>query len=322
MQHAHMSLWVVAEAPADFERWMQQQLQPASAPAEANLARGQQVFLANGCILCHTIAGTPAAGQVAPDLSHFGSRISIAAGTLNNKTISGALVGVAQGVKRGEGIAVPLRKAGVFPPLAAHLGCLAVGVGLYAGRAVGVGRRWLVVAAVLWVVGVALIAVLPHEATVLVRGKAGQEKLTLAATVWRVSGTAVLLCGAGCAGVLLFSAGRGLRTGRRADSLFVVGWVLIELAGYFVLTPFPAARRVVGLSVALGVLAARTVSRVSRARPDRRPPRWVIPFGVFFIRRNCRADITVTPTAFGSVVHVRGKLDTRAASRLRALRAG
>src|SRR5262245_5273653 len=47
--------------------------------------------------------------------------IGIAAATLNNKTIAGALAGVAQGVKRGEGIAVPMRKAGVFPPLAAHL---------------------------------------------------------------------------------------------------------------------------------------------------------------------------------------------------------
>ena len=47
--------------------------------------------------------------------------IEIAAATLTNKTISGALVGVAQGVKRGEGIALPLRKAGVFPPLASHL---------------------------------------------------------------------------------------------------------------------------------------------------------------------------------------------------------
>jgi general secretion pathway protein F len=47
--------------------------------------------------------------------------IGIAAATLNNKTISGALAGVMQGVKRGEGIAVPLRKAGVFPPLASHL---------------------------------------------------------------------------------------------------------------------------------------------------------------------------------------------------------
>ena len=47
--------------------------------------------------------------------------IGIAGGTLNNKMISAALTGVAQGVKRGEGIATPLRKAAVFPPLAAHL---------------------------------------------------------------------------------------------------------------------------------------------------------------------------------------------------------
>src|SRR5436190_519858 len=75
LQHAHMSLWVVAEPAAEFEQWMQQQLQPAPAPTDPNLARGQQIFLANGCVLCHAIAGTTAAGQVAPDLSHFGSRI-------------------------------------------------------------------------------------------------------------------------------------------------------------------------------------------------------------------------------------------------------
>ena len=47
--------------------------------------------------------------------------LGIASATLNNKTISNALDGVAQGVKRGEGLAVPLRRAGVFPPLAGHL---------------------------------------------------------------------------------------------------------------------------------------------------------------------------------------------------------
>lgn len=51
--------------------------------------------------------------------------IHIAASTLQNRMLSVALAGVAQGVKRGEGIANPLRKAAVFPPLAAHL--LAVG---------------------------------------------------------------------------------------------------------------------------------------------------------------------------------------------------
>jgi general secretion pathway protein F len=51
--------------------------------------------------------------------------IGIAGGILNNKRISGSLDSIAQGVKRGEGIAGPLRKAGQFPPLAGHL--LAVG---------------------------------------------------------------------------------------------------------------------------------------------------------------------------------------------------
>ena len=47
--------------------------------------------------------------------------IGISGAILNNLTISRALAGVAQGVKRGEGIATPLRRAAVFPPLAAHL---------------------------------------------------------------------------------------------------------------------------------------------------------------------------------------------------------
>jgi len=47
--------------------------------------------------------------------------IGIASGILNNRKIAGALGEVALGVKRGEGIAAPVRKAAVFPPLAGHL---------------------------------------------------------------------------------------------------------------------------------------------------------------------------------------------------------
>lgn len=47
--------------------------------------------------------------------------IGISGAILNNRYIAGALDAVSQGVKRGEGIAGPVRKAGVFPPLAAHL---------------------------------------------------------------------------------------------------------------------------------------------------------------------------------------------------------
>jgi hypothetical protein len=172
-------------------------------------------------------------------------------------------------------------KAVLLPPLVGHLGCLAVGIGLFAGRAVGLPRNVLLAATGLWVVGVALVALLPHHATVLVHGKEpGHDKLTLAAVVWRTAGTAALLTTAAGAGLLLVRVRRGNWVRWSADSWFVVGWVLIELAGYFALTPFPAARRVVGLTMALGVLAARVVSRVTRSHPERQPPAWVMPFGV------------------------------------------
>ena len=51
--------------------------------------------------------------------------LGISRGILNNRKIAGSLEGIAQGVKRGEGIAQPLARAGEFPPLAGHL--LAVG---------------------------------------------------------------------------------------------------------------------------------------------------------------------------------------------------
>lgn len=47
--------------------------------------------------------------------------IAISAGIMNNKKISGSLAEVSQGVKRGEGIAGPVKRSGAFPPLAAHL---------------------------------------------------------------------------------------------------------------------------------------------------------------------------------------------------------
>src|SRR5579884_990393 len=47
--------------------------------------------------------------------------IGIAGAILNNKRIAGSLEIVATGVKRGEGIAGPLKRAGQFPPLAGHL---------------------------------------------------------------------------------------------------------------------------------------------------------------------------------------------------------
>jgi cytochrome c oxidase subunit 2 len=50
-----------------------------------NAHRGQQVFSSNACIGCHAIAGNPAAvGNIGPNLTHFGSRATIGAGSYPN----------------------------------------------------------------------------------------------------------------------------------------------------------------------------------------------------------------------------------------------
>ena len=84
LQHAHMALLVVAEPPARFAEWYRAQLRPAAAPTDSSRRLGQTVFAGAACALCHTVRGTPASGQVAPDLTHVGSRRLLAAGTLPN----------------------------------------------------------------------------------------------------------------------------------------------------------------------------------------------------------------------------------------------
>jgi cytochrome c oxidase subunit 2 len=53
-------------------------------PAPARGGDGERVFLSNICVNCHTIRGTTAAGTAGPDLTHVGSRATIAAGVLAN----------------------------------------------------------------------------------------------------------------------------------------------------------------------------------------------------------------------------------------------
>ena len=83
-QHAHMALVVVAEPSDDFERWVVAQRQPAPRPSTAAQSRGLNVIERGPCALCHTIRGTSAGARTAPDLTHFASRSTIAAGTVPN----------------------------------------------------------------------------------------------------------------------------------------------------------------------------------------------------------------------------------------------
>lgn len=80
-QHAHMALFVNADSPADFARWLEQQRGDAHVPSAA--LAGADVFKEK-CAGCHTVRGTDAKGALGPDLTHLMTRETIAAGALPN----------------------------------------------------------------------------------------------------------------------------------------------------------------------------------------------------------------------------------------------
>jgi cytochrome c oxidase subunit 2 len=83
--HALMNFYVEVMKKEDFSRWLTQQVQPSQPGVEPLAVSGQELFLRNGCNACHTVRGTPARGVIGPDLTHVGSRLSLAAGTLANE---------------------------------------------------------------------------------------------------------------------------------------------------------------------------------------------------------------------------------------------
>ncbi len=57
---------------------------PVAAAAESSdrpdvMSSGLRLFLSTGCGACHRIAGTKAAGEIGPDLTHLASRGTIGA---------------------------------------------------------------------------------------------------------------------------------------------------------------------------------------------------------------------------------------------------
>ena len=81
-QHAKMLLRVYVQSKDEFDRWIQQQRQPAL--VNDAVSRGQRIFETTACINCHTVAGTAANGRFGPDLTHLMSRDTIAAGAAPN----------------------------------------------------------------------------------------------------------------------------------------------------------------------------------------------------------------------------------------------
>jgi cytochrome c oxidase subunit 2 len=115
-QHAKMLLRVYVDSREDFDRWIQEQRQPAHI-AETK-STGQRIFEQTACVNCHTIAGTRAHGTDGPDLTHLMSRKTIAAGAASNSL--GDLI------------------AWVYDPAVIKPGCKMPSMGLTTGQAAAV----------------------------------------------------------------------------------------------------------------------------------------------------------------------------------------
>jgi cytochrome c oxidase subunit 2 len=91
VEHAWMRITVIVDEPAEFSRWLDAQAAPRVPPgpaSQAGPAQGERVFTASVCASCHAIRGSTAIGLAGPDLTHVGSRKTLAAGALPNDAAS------------------------------------------------------------------------------------------------------------------------------------------------------------------------------------------------------------------------------------------
>jgi len=83
MSHANMRFRVIVHPKDEFDQWVKTQLAPAVEPTEPLAQKGKELFTQSTCVGCHTIAGI-SGGQIGPNLTHFGSRKSLAANLMAN----------------------------------------------------------------------------------------------------------------------------------------------------------------------------------------------------------------------------------------------
>jgi len=103
--HALMSFDVVVHESAEFDAWRERQQADAIKPDAQFLQEGERLFHASGCGACHTVRGSEASGQIGPDLTHVGSRATIAAAAFpNNRGTLAGWIADSQHLKPSNGM--------------------------------------------------------------------------------------------------------------------------------------------------------------------------------------------------------------------------
>lgn len=80
IEHARMRIRIIAQTPADFQKWLDTQKPSANTPTEKNAMLGAVVFQEKVCGSCHRVRGTNAEATVGPDLTHLASRETLLSG--------------------------------------------------------------------------------------------------------------------------------------------------------------------------------------------------------------------------------------------------
>jgi len=89
--HANMRFGAFVDTPADFDKWVKHQLEgPDKPPPDSPAAAGAKIFANAPCAICHAIKGVSGFskeytfGFRGPDLTHFGSRGTMAGSMYDN----------------------------------------------------------------------------------------------------------------------------------------------------------------------------------------------------------------------------------------------
>jgi cytochrome c oxidase subunit 2 len=82
-EYGYSDKWDANAEVAPLDHWRQQQF-PAKDENSHLIAQGRKLFQSKTCIACHTVRGHEGLGITGPDLTHVGSRTTIAGGLLEN----------------------------------------------------------------------------------------------------------------------------------------------------------------------------------------------------------------------------------------------
>lgn len=83
ISHANMRFRVIVHPKEQFDAWVKNQQAPPVEPTTDLAKQGKEIYTQSACVGCHTITGI-SGGQIGPNLTHFGSRKTLASNMMSN----------------------------------------------------------------------------------------------------------------------------------------------------------------------------------------------------------------------------------------------